>query len=403
VEPLLRELASTADSSVTVDERLTLLLADFLACATAMPDPSAGKRPLDAGATGTAADLAIRSSLRDLDDVDWSSLHHPGSVIWPVVVALAGHTESAPEDIARAARAGYRTSATIADALGTAHRRSWHITATAGAMGAASAASVLLGLAPEGHARALALAAANLGGLATAARERRGAGVFNRAAAVTLGITAARCAAAGLVAVDHPLTGAGGVHEVMTGASAPSRSVIRDGVAEVGVRVYPVCGFLQSAAASVAHLRTGLNGPLVSMEVTVAGGTVELLDDAAGPWWDARLSLARVWRAGSPWAAATPCEGDSDAALVDVRGGALAPGASHVSIVTRDGSATSDGTSPPSVEDPGIRSLLRDKWALVLAIDPDGPEDMAHKVLTGTDPAAVLRALVKDVEGPLSA
>lgn len=393
MEALLADLASAADAPVTADDRLILLLADFLACVGATPGPTNSHRLRDDGSSGLAGDLAIRASLRDLDDVDWSSLHHPGSVVWPAVVAVAGATSAWPSDVARAARAGYRTAATIADALGPPHRAAWHVTATAGAMGAASAASVLMGLPPGDHARALALAAANLGGLAAAARERRGAAVFNRAAAVTLGLSAARGAAWGLTALDRPLSGTGGVHDVMAGAGGGRVTAIREGLPETGVRIYPVCGFLQSAAEAAAALREQVGGRLTRMEVTVAEGIVPLLGHDAGPWWDARLSLARVWASGTPWAIAAPGAGDADAGLVTVRGGALAPGETRVAVTTSEGSGSSEIMPPPSVEEADAPRLLREKWTTVLCIDPDEPVSAALAILTGTEPVTVPQLL----------
>jgi hypothetical protein len=71
-----------------VDGRLPLLLADFLGCLRAGRGPSQTSFSED-GIAGTVAVLALRASADDRDDIDWCSLHHPGSVVWPVVVALA--------------------------------------------------------------------------------------------------------------------------------------------------------------------------------------------------------------------------------------------------------------------------------------------------------------------------
>ena len=259
-------------AEAATDDRLELLLADFLACARAgRSRHDAGSFEQD-GVAGTAALLALRSSAADLDDVDWRSLHHPGSVVWPVVVALAMQSDSAGEPLGRAARAGYATAATIADHLGSTHRATWHVTATAGALGAASAASVMLDLPPAGHERALALAAGNLGGLALAARERRGAASFNRAAAATLGLMAARAASVGAVAVEAPFDAPDGLLQAMSGAGSDGGLRVRGGVLDASARLYPVSGFLQSTVASIAALRAQVDGDLLGIRIGLAKG-----------------------------------------------------------------------------------------------------------------------------------
>ena len=270
------------------DGRLPLLLADFLGCVRASADLPSGSFAED-GVAGTVATLALRASAQDRDDIDWRSLHHPGSVIWSVVVALAA-AHDVPGDLARRAAArGYLTAATVADLLGAGHRAAWHVTATAGALGAASAAVVILGAGTDEHERALALAAANTGGLARAARERVGAAAFNRAAAAGLGLAAARAALVGAVALDAAFDGPGGMRETMSTAAASGEVQVRDGLADVAPRLLPVSGFLQSAVSGAARARGDVPGALVALRLGLAAG--------AGPARGRRRRRSLVGRA----------------------------------------------------------------------------------------------------------
>lgn len=389
MEALLRSVVSTGsslESDQKVDDRLELLLGDFLACTWAGRDRVHAEAFAADGVAGLAALLALRSSADDLDDVDWRSLHHPGSVVWPVVIALAVHDEVAGDRLARAARAGYLTAAATADLLGATHRAAWHVTATAGALGAASAASVMSGLSQPEHVRALALAAANTGGLAIAARDFSGAACFNRAAAVTLGLVAARAAHGGAVAVAAPFTGPGGLFESMAAAVTPTELTVRDGVLDVAARIYPVSGFLQSMVAAVAALRSQSSGDLRSIRIGLNQGVCSLLDGSVGgAMYDTRLTALRTWTSGSAFRAVTPCELDAATHLVEVYGSNLLPGYADVVITTDSESVSVVAGAPPSLASAGAPELLREKWSRVLALDVDAIQDIAHRSLTELD------------------
>jgi 2-methylcitrate dehydratase PrpD len=349
-------------------ERLTLLLADALACVAAGTaiTPS---NVFDAdGVAGQVAAIALGMSAHDLDDVDWRSLHHPGSVIWPVSLGLGRSLRSHPHQIAESARRGYATSASVADLLGPTHRRTWHITATAGALGATTAASVLLGLTPRDHARALTFAAANVGGLALAAKQRLGAARFNRAAAATLGLLAARTAATGIQQVTDPMTEPGGVLDAMSGGGT---FAIRDGMLDASPRIFPACGFLQAGLGTIAAARQSADPSFDHMTIRVPFGTATLITPPTpSPWWDGPLNLVRAWFHRDPFALTAPCPVDSATTNVLVEEAELPPGCAEI-IITSGGISESLGLStPPTFASDSIHALLNNKWANVLGVDP---------------------------------
>jgi hypothetical protein len=360
-------------------ERLTLLLADALACLSA----GAVAQPLNVfdsdGVAGQVSAMALRMSADDLDDVDWRSLHHPGSVIWPVTLALGVSRKSHPDDIAASARRGYATAAAIADLLGPTHRRYWNVTATAGALGAATAASVLLGLAPEDHARALKLAAANMGGLALAAKQRQGAARFNRAAAATLGLLAARAAATGIQHVADPITDPGGILEAMSGGDS---FAIRDGMFDASPRIFPACGYLQAGLFTIAAARQPNQQSLGQVIVRVQTGLTALISPPSpSPWWDGPLNVVRAWLHRDPFALMTPCPLDAATANVLIEDAELPPGCAEITV-TSGGDSKSLGLSTPTTFDSGgIHALLHTKWGAVLGVDPDSIMNDAQQVL----------------------
>lgn len=382
MDGVLLQLASTkCDPTSLASPILELLLADALAAAVSARGRLLSEHFASDGTIGHVSLLAMRCSIGDLDDVDWTSLHHPGSVVWPVVLAVGGAAGIDGPSLRRAACSGYQAAATLADLLGPLHRASWHVTATAGAVGAASAASTALGLSVAQHEHALALAAANVGGLSAAATERRGAAVFNRAAAASLGVAAARASLAGVSPVLDPIGGAGGLLEVMSGSqSAMVR--IRSGVPDAVIRRYPTNGFLQSAVAATCRIRAEASGDLVEMRVHMSDAVLRLVDGSAhGAWWDGRLCLLRAWAGGSPFSAATPSPLDADTALVRLLPSDLPVGGCQVTVVTSRGTYDSGPVDAPRWADRAIDAELDHKWSILMGTDPARVRDLAASFL----------------------
>lgn len=368
--------------------RVTVLIADALACCLAEPQvPSAGFA--DDGVSGVAALLALRMSSRDLDDVDWSSLHHPGSAVLPVVLALGGRYRQPAETIVRAVCSGYRVAATMADLLGIEHRQRWHVTATAGAIGAASAASVLLGATPEQHASALALAAANVGGIGQAPLERLGAASFNRSAASCLGLLSARGAIAGAQPTVASLAGPRG----LIALTAPGHPVvedfrrvpIRDGIRDAAVRLFPVTGFAHSAVLGTTILRGRATAPLISLEVRTTPAAAELANGSTGgDWWNLPLAVARAWELGDPFVVDNAAAGSVTRPQVTVTAAPFGSGEARVIATTGTETLDSGIVSAPRIVDDET-ALLERKWSVVLGQDPHHILDAAAAVTaTGT-------------------
>ncbi len=383
---LLGSLSELAEDAGRDDERSLYLVADATACVLAGRTLVPSEPYLGDGEAGRVALLALRMSSRDLDDVDWTSLHHPGSVVLPVLLAL-GRPDRA-DSIGRAITSGYRVAATIADLLGIEHRRRWHVTATAGALGAASAASIMLGATPRQHETALSLAAANVGGIGQAPLERLGAASFNRAAASSLGLLAARSAIAGAQPTREPLTGARGLL-ALTASSDADDTAIREGIPDAAPRIFPVTGFAQSAVLAAMNLRAQVAEPVLSLHVNVTAITELMCDGTAGgDWWNLRLAVARAWASGDAFAVDDP-----DAAPdieVSMSSAPLASGAAEVVAITASGRASSGVLDAPAL-DPGSPALLRSKWSSVLGQDPDEVLGIARDLMAGASIEGLVR------------
>jgi len=324
---------SRAPLSEAARRNAAILLADFLACvragegrpgcpATTWVDLGKVLRAggsSDFGGSGDsvvgaasaadslAAAAAAASHALDRDDIHWDAVAHPGSVVWPVVLGLSGRA-TGPELLA-AAVAGYEACVRMARFLGPQHRRWFHSTATAGTIGAATAAAMLLCADDEALANTLGHAVSVIGGSAQAVGEHSGTQVFHRYHAVRSGIAAARAAAGGLPATRFGFEGAAGL---LAGPEPPARereALFDDrppAIETTSVRLYAAAGWNQAAAAAAAaQPRSALSGDLkaeVHVHPTAAGVSSGPAARGRDRWWSLEWSVATALVTGDPQA-----------------------------------------------------------------------------------------------------
>lgn len=355
-DQLLKGLSQEVPPPAKLD-RLGLLLNDYLACLVDGDTPNSRLLAYD-GVIGLGAYLAMRSSSKDRDDVDWSLGSHMGSIIWSTVLALSLKNPELRQNAITAAMSGYRTGASITTFLGASHRGKWHVTATAGSVASASAASVTLGLSPKAHENALRLAMSNMGGSGNAPREREGAGGFNRAAATTLGMVAALSDGR---SIDELWDGPRGLLELYS--STGGDATIVDGLATSGIRPFPTNGFSQSAVLATAQLSARAKGDLRSIEVHIAHGAASLLDGSrGGNWWDLRFAVACAWASGDP---TTLIPAPDIEKMVTIVPGDVPIGGAIIISHTTEGDDEIAQFSPPgmALELPQERSWAQAKWS----------------------------------------
>ena len=290
-------LRALTDKPSQVDiARLELLFRDFVANVFEGAKFYEGRRQLlSDGMTERGAQLGLFSSAKDMDDVDWRVLTHPGSIIWSVALA-----SSAPlEKVFESAACGYRTGATIANLFGAKHRSKWHITSTSGAFAATSTAAIALGLTKNEHLAALKLCAANIGASSQPGFERLGAAQFNRAAAIALGITSAKAAAMGAINTADIWDGPRGLIEMFS-VEAESQEIF-DGISSVSLRLFPTNGFAHSAVFAALDLLPEISEPITSIGVSLPFAVKGLLDESrGGNWWNSRFAVAAVCSSKDP-------------------------------------------------------------------------------------------------------
>lgn len=241
-------------------ERAAWHVLDWLGCAARgahTPQGLALRRWLELQAPGPCATLAGRhadaaaaaayhgalGSALEMDDVHRSSVLHPGPVVVPAALAAAGADTTGPELLA-ALVAGYEVMIRVGRALGPAHYRLWHTTATAGCFGAAAAAASVMRLDEATTAQALALAGTRAGGLWQVRHESSLGKAWHTAGAARDGLAAAQLAACGLTGPLAVLEGPSGwfaatAPQADTGAITEPRA--EPWLFDVSFKPWPAC------------------------------------------------------------------------------------------------------------------------------------------------------------------
>jgi len=366
---LFASLSENVAQSTELDSRLEVLLTDYLVTARA------GRKLAKTSHVG--ANLAMNSSADDGDDIDWSVVTHPGSIIWS---ALLHQLFANPTSVVRfkdAAYAAYRTSASVAGVFGSSHRAKWHITTTAGTLAAATASNVLLNATAAQSISALSHAAANMGGIAIADR-RTGAAIFNRGAAVTLGILSSEAAISGIPHATNIWDGDRGLVALFSLSVEPPSSLIRNGISTAGLRLLPCNGFVQSAYQAIAESRKDLGGELISMRVGLTQAMLAFLDGSVGgDYWNARHAAAKAWNSGDI---------ERDLSLIEVFGSDVPVGGVELEVKTTTGEKRMRLESAPGsnfLATNEVQWRLEKHHRLIGESDSKAAQKLARELLAG--------------------
>src|SRR5262249_8155861 len=206
-------------------------------------------------ANGTAAHAL------DYDDMCFVSLAHPSAPLVPAAWAAAEIAGASGRALLDAYRAGFEIEGRLGRAMNPRHyQRGWHCTSTLGTIGAAAAASRLLGLDAGATGHALAIAASEASGL----KENFGTMVkpLHAGLAARNGVLAALLARGGLTASEQAIDGPQGFLHAMDGEGG----ALDDALADLGVRweildtgitvkLYPSCAGTHPSLDVILDLR----------------------------------------------------------------------------------------------------------------------------------------------------
>lgn len=181
----------------------------------------ANAEPLAAGREALL--LGGLTHILEVDDLHRASVVHPGCVVVPAAYALARRRAQKNDPVRgraflTAVLRGFEACCRIGMAVGPAHYRIWHNTATCGPFGAAYAAGDLLGL---DH-------AAMTHALGNAGTQSSGLWQFLETGAMSKHLHAGRAAEAGLLAADLAARGFSGPPQILEGDKGFFRATCAD-------------------------------------------------------------------------------------------------------------------------------------------------------------------------------
>jgi 2-methylcitrate dehydratase PrpD len=315
---------------------------------------------------------AALSHITETDDLHRGSITHPGCVVVPVALILGRSLGRSEAAILGAVLAGYEAMLRIGEALGPAHYRIFHNTATAGPFGAAAAAAALLDLGEDQWVWAFGSAGTQAAGLWQ----------FNADAAMSKPLHAAHAAQAGLRAALLAAEGFTGAEAILEGDRGFFRALCPDPrvdrvlapspgwkLLETSLKPYPSCRHTHPAIDAALSLRAqaqALDAPL-RVDVESYPAALDLTDNP-----DPRTTAAAKFSL-QYCVAATLLHG-------------------------RPGLATFDG---PSLEDRGVRDLLDrvrvtsaadlaaaypDRWGARVTLRRNGIDTTAAQLTAKGDP-----------------
>ena len=201
------------------------------------------------------------SHLQDYDDTfnPGDTTVHGSAPVWPVVFALAEERRVTGAAALAAFIAGFETETRVGCAAGPGHYEAgWHVTGTTGHLGAAAAASRLLGLSAEQTAQALGTAGTQSAGL----KEVYGTDgkALHPGKAAMDGLMAGLLTEEGFTSTSTILEGERGFLAVLAPAASPERLV--EGLGTVwhlsanGYKAYPSGSLTHPTIDAILALRT---------------------------------------------------------------------------------------------------------------------------------------------------
>lgn len=331
------------------------------------------------------ARLAVAAHARDQDDLHFGTVTHPGGVVWSAVAACALEEDLPVADAIGAAAFGYELIVRLAEAAGPEHRQRWHATATSGTVGAAGAASRLVGCDWDGVVNAVAHAISVAGGAAHAIAERTSTRFLHRAHATVTGLACARAARTGKSASRHILETGRGTFVL----SFPERlTAVRDktGIEETGFRLHEATGFSQSAIDAALSIGRAGAGEIESVQVSVSSIAAALASNptprgADEEWWSIEFAVAMTLGCDIGQIDVQPTQNDW---------------AARLDVTLRDGSTRRAYVNEPRghPDRPASKGDLLAKWARLTGTTGTKTLELIETVDDGSSFAEIIREAV---------
>lgn len=233
---------------------------------------------------------AAASHVAEQDDVHNGSVFHPGTVVFPPVLAVGQALGVPGRELLTAAVAGYEVGIRIGEFLGRSHYKVFHTTGTAGTVAAAAAVARLLHLSAEQTLHALGSAGTQAAGLWEFLRDAADSKQLHTAKAAADGLLAAYLARDGFTGARHILEGPQGMAAGMSRDANPQRLVDRLGerwaLAETSFKFHASCRHTHPAADALLQVLQAHElaaDQLARITAHVHQGAIDVLGAVAEP------------------------------------------------------------------------------------------------------------------------
>lgn len=228
------------------------------------------------------------SHVVEQDDVHNGSVFHPGTVVWPAVLAAAQQTGASGQEVITAGVAGYEAGIRVGEALGRSHYRVFHTTGTAGTLAAAAGVAHVLGADAPTMLHALGSAGTQAAGLWEFLRDAADSKQLHTAKAAADGLLAAYLAREGMTGATHIVEGAQGMTAGMSTDADLTRLVTDLGsrwcLAETSFKLHASCRHTHPAADALLQLmrEEGAHaGDIRHVRARVHQAAIDVLEPAA--------------------------------------------------------------------------------------------------------------------------
>ncbi len=271
---------------------------------------------------------AALSHVTETDDLHAASVTHPGCVVIPTAWLVGRGVRVSGHAFLHAVLSGYEVMTRVGEALGPAHYRTFHNTATAGVFGAAAAAAHLLGLDEDGWVWALGNAGTQAAGLWQFHDEGAMSKPLHAGHAAAAGLRAAQLARAGLTGPEAILEGEKGLFRALCADARPD-AVLAEAAGwklhETSLKPYPCCRHVHPAIDAALEVRERLRSgsPPVRVHVLTYPAALDVTDRPLPQTphearFSVQFAVARALLEGRPG-----LDAFEDAAITDARVRAL--------------------------------------------------------------------------------
>ncbi len=230
------------------------------------------------------------SHVVEQDDVHSGALFHPGTVVFPAVLAAAQETGASGRELIAATAVGYEVGVRVGRFLGRSHYRFFHTSGTAGTLATAAAVAWLFDSDEETMVNTLGSAGTQAAGLWEFLRDAADSKQLHTAKAAADGLLSAYLARDGFTGARRILEGEQGMSAGMSGES--DTSVLVEGlgerwaVLETSFKYHASCRHTHPAADALleAMRRHGLTAEDIShVRARVHRQAIEVLGSVTKP------------------------------------------------------------------------------------------------------------------------